>query len=159
MEGGDCIVRAHVDEAALAELRHEPAGLRDRCARSLVCEPMKSVPRRAGVARPIRETATASCRGFELPLLRAAQRIERKHAVLRRHIHRAVDDQRRALEEAALVAGVEGPRALQLADVAGVDLIERRVFRLRPDPVPALRQIVLCARRGGPASTRRSARC
>ena len=120
--------RAQIDEAAAAELRHQPAALRIERDQPLLRR-AEEARRRRRVAGPVGQAAARAAVGLELPELRAGRRIEREHAVLRGHVHHAVDHQRRALEEPALVAGVKRPRLLQRLHVAGVDLIERRVFR------------------------------
>ena len=85
------------------------------------------------IARPVGERRAASspfASNFQICV--PVYGIEREDAVLRRQVHHAVDDERRALEEAALVAGVNVHARCSVVHVRRVDLIERRVLRVRP---------------------------
>jgi hypothetical protein len=59
-------------------------------------------------------------------------RLERDHRVAQRQVHDPVDHQRHRPAErgcAAFRAQAEGPRPIEILDVAGVDLVERREAR------------------------------
>jgi len=67
---------------------------------------------------------------IKLPDLGAGLGVQRDdHLVLRRKIQDVVDHNGRGLEGASALFGVVDPGGLQLRDVRGVDLIQRRVSR------------------------------
>jgi len=65
-------------------------------------------------------------RAAELPDLPACSRVQRAHLVDRRHVHHAVDNERRHLKS-ALAAHLMGPLRGKRCDVAGIDSIQRAV--------------------------------
>ena len=91
-------------------------------ARPSVSASSNRARRQPVAAGPIRQPAPGRAGRLVLPDLLAGRRVERVDPVRRAEIQHAVDDERRALEEAGLVAGVERPRALQALDVRRVDL-------------------------------------
>ena len=81
--------------------------------------------RRVAIAGPVRHAAPADCgrRGVTPDDFRGL-RFERDDVLARRHVHDAVDHERRHLQ--AVDAGVERPRRLQRCDVGRRDLLQRR---------------------------------
>ena len=109
-----------------------------------VCEKMRG-PTPLPPGQYVRSASRRAGR-LVLPDLRAGRGVERVHAVRRAEIHDAVDDDQAALEEAGGVARVERPRALQVLDVVGVDLRQRRELR-RARILAERAPVVLCGGR------------
>ena len=114
-----------LNDPLLAEARDQGAGL-GVDGRQAVGVGREQARRQPVAAGPIRQPPPGRRGCLVLPHLLACRRVERVDPVRRAEIQHAVDDERRALEEAGLVAGVEGPGPLQAFDVLRVDLRQRR---------------------------------
>ena len=116
VQGDELIARRHVDDALVVAALPE----REAAARELA--------RRFLAARAFVQAVD--------PELLAGRGVERRDGAARaaRRVQHAVDDERRALEtrlrRRAQVRDAEAPRDLERAEVARVDLIERRVTRV-----------------------------
>ena len=143
----DHLARVHDDLFAPGERRQHGRGVAGRlrvihAPEKAACRLVKSgeiVSRAAHLNDDARSGDERRCReavrglrsgvlGLEVvtPCDGARGRIERKDAVLCAEKHDAVNDDEPAFEEPALVACVKGPGALQVLDVVGIDLGERR---------------------------------